>query len=305
MIQIEDLRVDYGPFTAVDGLSLEVPEGSIFGLVGPNGAGKTSTIKVLATLMEPTYGVVRIDGKDVERSPEEVRAVLGYMPDLAPIIGDLTVLEWLDHFARCYGLRDPGQRKKRVRECLERVDLLESGNRFCKTLSRGMTQRVVLAKTLLHCPKVLLLDEPASGMDPIARLDLSDMLKELGRSGTTVLISSHILSELSEMCTDVAFLDKGKLRLSGGISKILKQITGEGSRVRIGVLEGLESARSLLQEDGGVSSLSMDGDEIRCVIAGGEQERAELLGRIARVASIHRFEVKEAGLGDLLREVDK
>lgn len=237
---MKDLRVDYGAFTAVDGISFNIPAGEIFGLVGPNGAGKTSTIKVLATLMVPTYGDVSMFGIDVLDQPDEVHSFMGYMPDLAPVIGDLKVWEFVDLFAGAYGW-NPATRKARVEECLRLVEMWDSRNTFGKGLSRGMTQRVVLAKTLLPNPKILLLDEPASGMDPIARIQLKDILQKLSKQGTIVLISSHILTELSDMCTSVGIMHKGHMRYVGPIDDISETMTGSSTRhVLIEVLPGHE-----------------------------------------------------------------
>jgi len=235
---VKDLRVDYGAFTAVDGISFNIPPGEIFGLVGPNGAGKTSTIKVLATLMAPTYGDVSMFGVDVLDQPDEVHAFIGYMPDLAPVIGDLKVWEFVDLFAGAYGW-NPQTRRARVEECLRLVEMWDSRNTFGKGLSRGMTQRVVLAKTLLPNPKLLLLDEPASGMDPIARIQLKDILQKLRKNGTIVLISSHILTELSDMCTSVGIMHKGHMRYVGPIDEITHTMTGVSTRhILIEVLPG-------------------------------------------------------------------
>ena len=204
-IKMVDLRVDYGDFAAVDSLSLSVPFGEVFGLVGPNGAGKTSSFKVLATLMEPTFGEVFLCGIDIALQPEKARRVLGYMPDLAPVPSDLKCWEFLDLYAAAHGLEEQ-ERHDRITECLQKVDLEDKRQAICSTLSRGMKQRLVLAKTLLHRPKVMLLDEPASGMDPVSRVALRRILKELAAEGTTVIVSSHILSELSDMCTSIGFM---------------------------------------------------------------------------------------------------
>ncbi|HMB72569.1 MAG TPA: ABC transporter ATP-binding protein, partial [Gammaproteobacteria bacterium] len=190
-LSIRNLRVDYGDFTAVDDLSLELPGGEIFGLAGPNGAGKTSTIRVLATLLEPTYGEIEVFGHDLFEVPEAVHSLLGYMPDLAPVIPDLKVWEFLDLYAASHGLRGT-EKRDRIDACLARVGLADKRNVYGKGLSRGMTQRVVLAKTLLHEPRLLLLDEPASGMDPIARRDLRIILESMAAEGATIIVSSHI-----------------------------------------------------------------------------------------------------------------
>ena len=196
-VDIRSLRVDYGDFVAVDDLTLAVPPGEILGIVGPNGAGKTSTFRVLATLMEPTHGDVFFDGVDIAEDPRQARRLMGYMPDLAPVPSDLKVWEFLDFYAAAYGLRDAHERRQRADRCLETVGLSNLRNNGCRELSRGQTQRVVLAKTLLHEPRVLILDEPASGLDPLARRDLRTALQSLAATGATILISSHILSELS------------------------------------------------------------------------------------------------------------
>jgi ABC-2 type transport system ATP-binding protein len=228
--------VDYGAFTAVDGISFHIPPGEIFGLVGPNGAGKTSTIKVLATLLTPTYGEVSMFGIDVLDHPDEAHRWLGYMPDLAPIIGDLKVWEFVDLFAAAYGW-DPQTRSARVEQCLRQVEMWDSRNTFGKGLSRGMMQRVVLAKTLLPNPRILLLDEPASGMDPIARIQLKNLLQELRKQGTIVLISSHILTELADLCTSVGIMHKGHMRYVGPIDAVSETMTG--SKIRQLIIEVL------------------------------------------------------------------
>jgi ABC-2 type transport system ATP-binding protein len=239
---VEDLRVDYGAFTAVDGISFHIPPGEVFGLVGPNGAGKTSTIKVLATLMMPTYGNVSMFGTDILEDPDTVHRFIAYMPDLAPVIGDLRVWEFVDHFAGAYGW--PARtRKARVQECLEMVDMWESRDTYGKNLSRGMTQRVVLAKTLLPNPSILLLDEPASGMDPIARIQLKEILQGISRNGAIVLISSHILTELSDMCTSVGIMHKGHMRYVGPLEGVDEGLTGKPLRTLIvEVMPGKQSA---------------------------------------------------------------
>jgi len=306
MISLHHLRVDYGDFTDVHDLSLEIPAGSIFGLVGPNGAGKTSTIKVLATLLEPTYGEVRIGGIDVEADVTAVRRKLGYMPDLAPVIGNLRVEEFLDHFARSYGFADSTVRRNRVKECLDLVKMGESAKKFCKGLSRGMMQRVVMAKTLLHDPDVYLLDEPASGMDPMARLDLRDLLLTLSRSGKTVLISSHILTELAEMCTDIGLIHKGRLHSAGPVSTVLEGVETPQRKIFIKTVGESEGLGDFLKQREQVLEVKREKDHWVVIFQGGGNDQAALLREMVKDGfPILHFEPRKAGLEELLRKVSE
>ncbi len=219
-IEAENMRVDYGDMVAVRGLNLKIPFGEVYGLVGANGAGKTSTFSVWATLMQPTYGNVKIGGVDILEHPAEARKMMAYMPDLAPVPSDLKIWEFLDLFARSYGYSRK-ESARRWKKCLEMVDLWGKKDDFCKNLSRGMKQRVNLAKAIIHFPKVLILDEPASGMDPQSRAKLRDILKLMAADGTTVVISSHILNELSDMCTSVGILHKGELLDNGPLQEVV------------------------------------------------------------------------------------
>jgi ABC-2 type transport system ATP-binding protein len=223
MIRTTDLRVDYDDVTAVRDLNLRIGRGEVYGLIGPNGAGKTSTIRVLATLLEPTHGEVVIGGFDAAARPEAVHTILGYMPDQPPVHDELTAEEYLDVFAASYGLAGDA-RRARVEECLRIAGLVEKRRALAGTLSRGMKQRLVLAKTLLHDPKVLLLDEPASGLDPNARIELRDLIRELGRRGCTVLVSSHILTELADFCTSIGIMERGRMVESGRIEEIAARL---------------------------------------------------------------------------------
>ena len=222
-VQTVDMRVDYGDFVAVNELCLNVPRGEIYGLIGPNGAGKTSSFKVLATFMEPTYGDVFIGGLDISLKPEEARKHLGYMPDLAPIATDLKVWEFLDLFASAHGINGKA-RSLRIEECLDKVTLGDKRNEYCKSLSRGMMQRLVLAKTLLHQPSLFLLDEPASGMDPESRQALRNTVRQLADEGAAVLLSSHILTEL-----EVIFSFNGD---DENQAKLLASMINQGFRIK-------------------------------------------------------------------------
>jgi ABC-2 type transport system ATP-binding protein len=299
-LTIDNLRVDYGDFTAVEDLSLTVGPGEIFGLVGPNGAGKTSTIRVLANLLEPTYGEVRILGHDLFEEPVAALEKMGYMPDLAPVIPDLKVWEFLDLYAHSYGYHG-SEKQDRVDTCLKRVKLDDKRDVFGKALSRGMTQRVVLAKTLLHDPKLLLLDEPASGMDPIARRDMRLVLQELAARGASIVVSSHILSELSDMCTSVGIMHKGKLLRSGSIASTIESIQTETAIVRIELIETVEPAKAWLEAQERVDELSVEGSRITLRYRGDKNDQAELLRSLIREDfRLVSFSTRETGIESVL-----
>jgi ABC-2 type transport system ATP-binding protein len=258
IVQTHGLVKRYDGTLAVAGLDLAVESGEIFGLVGPNGAGKTTTLRMLATLLRPSAGEAEIDGWSVTRNPDEVRRVLGFMPDVFGVYDDMKVWEYLDFFARCYGLPASGRRRM-IADLLELVDLGDRRDDYVQTLSRGMEQRLCLAHALVHDPKVLLLDEPASGLDPRARVELRELLRELRALGKSILISSHILPELEELCTSVAIVDRGQVLAQGRVSDIERRLRfGAVLRVRL-LLEGeaLEAARDQFAADIDVASASI------------------------------------------------
>jgi ABC-2 type transport system ATP-binding protein len=302
-LEIANLRVDYGSFTAVDDLNLTLPPGEIFGLAGPNGAGKTSTIRVLASLLEPTYGDVRILGEDLFEEPEQARKRLGYMPDLAPVIPNLKVWEFLDLYAQSHGYRGL-EKRDRVDGCLAKVKLSDKRNVYGRALSRGMTQRVVLAKTLLHEPKLLLLDEPASGMDPIARRDLRRILQGLAADGASVIVSSHILSELSDMCTSVGIMHLGRLLQHGPINNVLDSMQSETVLVDVEVIEAIEPTVRWLEQHEDVSAIRMEGRRIRFSFRGDKPAQAALLSSmIAQRLDVVAFSPSESGIESLLMQL--
>ncbi|HXV42640.1 MAG TPA: ABC transporter ATP-binding protein, partial [Anaerolineae bacterium] len=210
VIETRQLTKRYGRFTALDNLDLRVEPGTLFGFIGPNGAGKTTTLRMLAGLLEPTSGQISLHGQDISRDVTAARWLVGYMPDFFGVYEDMKVWEYLDFFARCYRL-DPAQRNRVVNELLELVDLASRRDAWVESLSRGMRQRLCLAHALVHDPQILLLDEPASGLDPRARIEIRELLKELSNLGKTIIISSHILSELAEMCNQVGIIEHGRL----------------------------------------------------------------------------------------------
>jgi ABC-2 type transport system ATP-binding protein len=284
----------YPGTVAVAGLDLEVGEGEIFGLVGPNGAGKTTTLRILATLLSATSGHAEVAGIDVRRNPDAARRVLGFMPDVFGVYDDMKVWEYLDFFARCYGI--PGARRRRmIGDLLELVDLADKREAYVQSLSRGMQQRLCLAHTLVHDPQVLLLDEPASGLDPRARVELRELLRELRSLGKTILISSHILPELEELCTAVAIVDHGQVLANGRVADIERQLRF-GAVLRVAILgddAAVEMARAHFAGDPRVASAAvLDAGVIELGFRGDDEAAAELLaGAIVagiRVASFTR-----------------
>ncbi|MBT3569695.1 MAG: ABC transporter ATP-binding protein, partial [Opitutae bacterium] len=224
MIEVRDLKVYYGDNVAVDGLSFEVEKGEVYGLIGPNGAGKTTTIKAIATLLEPTYGEILVDGISALHEPENVRGMLGYMPDFPPVYDDLRVDEFVELFASAYGATSE-KRNTEVDRCLAATNLEDKRKVLCKTLSRGMKQRALLAKTLVHDPPVLLLDEPAANLDPKARIDLRNLLKHLAKDGKTILVSSHVLTELQDLCDSIGIMREGKMVINGNLQEVVERAT--------------------------------------------------------------------------------
>jgi ABC-2 type transport system ATP-binding protein len=221
VVQTQHLTKRYNNFTALSDLNLSIEKESIYGFIGPNGAGKTTTMRILATLLEPTEGQAWVSGYSVTQKPMEVRRRIGYMPDFFGVYDNMKVWEYLDFFAAAYKV-PPDKRRVMIGDLLALVDLSAKRDAFVEELSRGMKQRLCLARTLVNEPDLLILDEPASGLDPHARIELRELLKELRSLGKTILISSHILTELAEMCTHVAILERGKLLVSGGVSDILQ-----------------------------------------------------------------------------------
>jgi ABC-2 type transport system ATP-binding protein len=303
-IDVRELRVDYGDFVAVDDLTLRVPPGEVFGLVGPNGAGKTSTFRVLATLMEPTYGSVVLDGVDVLEDVESARRIVGYMPDLAPVPTDLKVGEFLEFHAAAYGLGSRAERLDRVAECLEEVALTDQRGKWCKELSRGQTQRVVLAKTLLHRPRVLILDEPASGLDPLARRDLRNALRRLVKSGATVFVSSHILSELAEMCTSLCVMNRGRLLASGTAEQVREQLGTTDRTIAATLLGRQDEAAEWLASVPGVHDPRVESGQLTFGFRGTDDAQADLMEALIRQGfRIRAFEERRTSFEEILVEV--
>jgi ABC-2 type transport system ATP-binding protein len=224
IIETRDLVKTYGKFTAVNGLSLNVPAGSIYGFVGPNGAGKTTTMKILTTLTRPTSGNASVAGHDVLSEPRAVRRAIGYMPDEFGVYDDMRVWEYLDFFAACYDIPE-GERKRLIGDLLELVDLAHRRDDMVDKLSRGMKQRLSLARTLAHDPQVLILDEPASGLDPRARIEIRELLVELAAMGKTIFFSTHILADVNEICSHIGIVEAGQMIAQGSMEDMRAQLT--------------------------------------------------------------------------------
>jgi len=288
-VQTDGLSKRYGTSLAVAGVNLLVESGEIFGLVGPNGAGKTTTLKMLATLLVPTAGDAEIGGRSVRREPDEVRRVIGYMPDTFGVYDDMRVWEYLDFFGRCHGL-PASRRRQMISDLLELVDLGPKRDAYVHELSRGMQQRLCLAHALVHDPQVLLLDEPASGLDPRARVELRELLRELRSLGKTIVISSHILPELEELCTSVAIIDHGRVLASGRVDEIHDRFrSGAVYRVRVlGDEQQIGSAEAHLAAQPQVASVARrPGGEIELALRGEDDAAAAVLA--STIESGHRL----------------
>ncbi len=289
MLAIEtiDLTRKIGKLTAVDTLDLQVPAGSLYGLIGPNGAGKTTTLRMLAGLLDPSSGEIKINGSTTNGGWRDVRPQIGYMPDFFGVYEDMLVWEYLDFFARCYDL--PAQRRGQVTdELLDLVDLTEKRDDYVQTLSRGMRQRLCLAHTLVHDPAVLLLDEPASGLDPRARVEMRALLRELGAMGKTIIVSSHILAELAEMCDSIGIIERGQLVASGPVEEIIRQAQ-QGRIIRLKTLSDPEEVEKILSNQAGVGNIYPVNGALEVEFTGDDEAIAALLETLiasgVRVAS--------------------
>lgn len=223
MIKTVDLTKKYGDAFAIRKIDLDLAAGDLFGFIGPNGAGKTTTMRIIATLLEPSWGEAYVCGHSVHTQPKEIRRLVGYMPDFFGVYDDMTVVEYLEFFAAAYRIKG-AERRRRVDEMLDVVDLDFKRDAYANTLSRGQTQRLGLARTLLHDPQVLLLDEPLSGLDPRARIEMRNLLRRLGEMGKTIIVSSHILPELADVCNKVGIIDRGELKQNAEVSEVIRMV---------------------------------------------------------------------------------
>jgi ABC-2 type transport system ATP-binding protein len=297
VISVENLTKRYGDRAALDQISFEVPEREIFGFVGPNGAGKTTTLRILAALLEPTEGKAFIGGADVTKDPDKIHTKIGYMPDFFGVYDQLTVGEYLDFYAACY--RQPkARRAKIVDDLLALVGMSDRKNQAVDSLSRGLKQRVCLARALVHDPVVLLLDEPASGLDPRARVEMREILKELQRMGKTIIISSHILPELTELCTTIGIIDHGHMRATGSVRDVIARMS-TGRRLRITVLGEKDAAAAALTPLPSVRNVEVINGGLEAEYEGDDSTAADILLALTTAGiRVSNFSQLDGGLED-------
>lgn len=306
MIEIKGLTKKYGDFKALDNINISLEEGTVFGFVGANGAGKSTMFLILATLLQPTSGEVFINGVNLREKPSEIRKMIGYMPDFFGVYDQLKANEYLDFYGASYGI-PAAEREKMIPQLLELVNLTDKSDAYVDLLSRGMKQRLCLARSLIHDPKVLILDEPASGLDPRARVEMRDILKTLKEMGKTILISSHILPELAEMCDEIGVIDGGRLVAHGSVQDIQARLQGEKIiTVRLAATE--QKVISFFEEDPFVMNIKqVENDKaITFSYTGTEEEQISLLKRaMSNDIPILSFTEHVTNLEDVFMEITK
>ncbi len=303
-IETINLTRKFGKLTAVGDLNLQIPAGSLFGLIGPNGAGKTTTLRMLAGLLEPSDGQIIINGQSTQDGWTHIRPQIGFMPDFFGVYEDMLVWEYLDFYARCYGL-PAGRRQQVTAELLELVDLADKRDSYVETLSRGMRQRLCLAHALVHDPSILLLDEPASGLDPRARVEMRELLRELGAMGKTIILSSHILAELAELCDTIGIIERSHLVVSGSLDEIRHQAR-QGHNLRIKSLSAPEDVQDALKRKPGVGTIYPANGFLEVEFQGDEQATADLLTHlVAQGIQVVSFAEVGSDLEDIFLRLTK
>lgn len=302
MLEIKNLVKKYGKFTAVNGLNINIEEGSIFGFVGPNGAGKTTTMKIMSGLLKASSGNIFINGTDVVANPRQMRERIGYMPDFFGVYDDLKVREYMDFYAGTYYI-PYDERPEIIENLLEIVDLTDKNDSYVDSLSRGMKQRLCLARSLVHDPEILILDEPASGLDPRARVEMKEVLKQLKAMGKTIIISSHILPELAEMCTEVGIIDQGRLVAQGTVNEIMKMLV-QKKIIYIKPLRNMEGLIKILSEQPQIKDLVENVENVEFGFDGEESDMAKLLETIIKAdIPVISFKEKEGNLEEIFMQV--
>lgn len=303
MLEVKGLRKEYGPLTAVKGIRFSLQPGDIFGFIGSNGAGKTTTIRMLATLLEPTSGTATLNGADIVRDPMAIKRMIGYMPDFFGLYDDVKVWEYLDFFAAIYQV-PTRQRSGVIDNVLELTDLTIKKDAFVQSLSRGMQQRLCLARCLVHDPALLLLDEPASGLDPRARAELKELIAELGRMGKIVIVSSHILPELADFCNTVGIIERGEMLAFGPVNSIVQSMQ-QARVLRITLMgDADETARFLCDQPNVVRTTDVGESHVNVEFSGDHDSQAELLKTL--VTQGHRvlnFQEEQIDLEDVFLKI--
>ena len=306
MIQVQDLKIHYGDFVAVDNLSFSVKPGTVFGLIGPNGAGKTTTIKAIATLIEPTYGEIMLGETSVLHQPEHARRMLGYMPDFPPVYDDLRVEEFCDLFAHAYG-QSVVERKEKVEKALAQTELTTKRRELCKSLSRGMKQRALLAKTLVHDPSVMLLDEPGANLDPKARIDMRKLLRKLADEGKTILVSSHVLTELEDLCDEIGIMRNGKMVVCGSLDEITQSKHTQRT-LEIELLRSFPELPEWVEQHATLSGLKETNESkthFQIIHSGSREEVPEILSQMIGLGvEVTSFTTRKSKVEDLFLEIE-
>lgn len=295
MIKTENLTKKYGEMFAINAIDLDLKQGDLFGFIGPNGAGKTTTMRIIATLLEPTWGEAYVCDHSIYNNPKEIRRLVGYMPDFFGVYDDMKVIEYLEFFAAAYRIKG-AERRKRCDEMLNTVDLDFKRDAFANTLSRGQTQRLGLARVLLHDPQVLLLDEPLSGLDPRARIEMRNLLRRLGQMGKTIVVSSHILPELADICNKVGIIDRGVMSVSAEVSEVMSQVR-QRMVLQIGVAENVDKAAQTLEKMEIVERVDEGDGFMVATLNEGVTEYADLVTQLVEAGfRITRFNEEEVNL---------
>jgi ABC-2 type transport system ATP-binding protein len=304
VIETRELTKAYGALHAIDKLSLKLERGDVFGFIGPNGAGKTTTMRILATLLAPTWGEAYVCGYSIYTAPADIRRVIGYMPDFFGVYDDMKVIEYLAFFAAAYRIHGPA-RQKVCEEMLELVDLGYKRDALVTSLSRGMTQRLGLARVLLHDPQVLLLDEPASGLDPRARIEIRGLLKRLRELGKTIMVSSHILSELADVCNRIGIIERGQLLVDSQVSDVMRKVRHQ-TVLTVGVADKLDDAAKLIEQSSSVASVEINNGHMTVRLKPGIEDYSDLPSLL--IAAGHRltlFKEEDVNLETAFLELTK
>jgi ABC-2 type transport system ATP-binding protein len=310
IIEIQGLTKKYNGLTAVNDLNLTINEGEVFGFIGPNGAGKTTTMRILTSLLQPTAGKAWVAGHSVTDDPRAVRRAIGYMPDFFGVYDDMKVWEYLDFFAACYDI-PVRSRAGMIDDLLTLVDLGHKKEEFVESLSRGMKQRLCLARTLAHDPQVLILDEPASGLDPRARIEIRELLRELKNMGKTIFFSSHILSEVADVCTSIGIIEAGSLVAYGDMAEMKKQLRAH-RLIQVQVASDITALQEFLLRADSVTSITdgreadMPANAVRFDFSGDDETLSRLLAEmIAAGIAVYSFSEETGDLEDVFMQVTK